>query len=177
MKIIAQKLSGTLLVDGEITALLLDEQESEANEVFLAYALATLGPESHILPSVLLDDWGGEVKHLALYRWFRDNAGRFPRAEVFGFSPDGQEVQFFLRDLELYGRYPVYAAPDRSSPPAEWMLLTAVLMPDPDVTQPQPADIPEAVVPPLREGRVSWWRVPPQRRSLDLLDAGHSDPA
>ena len=167
MKIIAQRVPGVLIVDGDFVALLLGEKED--GDVFLTYALATMGTEHHILPSILLDDWGSEIKHLELYRWFRENGMHFPRAEVFGETPQGVATQYFLRDLELYGRYPTYAAPERDTPAAERLSLNAVLIPDAAVNKPIPTDVPDNIAPPLREARVSWWRVPHMPTDLNFI--------
>ena len=167
MKIIAQRVPGVLIVDGDFVALLLGEKED--GDVFLTYALATMGTEHHILPSILLDDWGSEIKHLELYRWFRENGMHFPRAEVFGETPQGVATQYFLRDLELYGRYPTYAAPERVTPAAERLSLNAVLIPDAAANKPIPTDVPDNIAPPLREARVSWWRVPHMPADLNFI--------
>lgn len=166
MKIITQQVPGTLLDDGERIALLLNGAEEPP--VHLAYALTTQGVELRILPSSLLDDWGTEISNLGLYDWVRDNGLSFPRAEVFGFDPQGSAVQYFLRDLELFARYHAYVVADTSDA-ATWRPLSAVLVPDAGVAAPEPGAVPEAVHGPLRAARLSWWRVPTYQSDLGFL--------
>ncbi len=176
MKIIRQRVPGILLRDGERAALWL-ETGTEDQFVYLAYALATQLPSgdapAHILPSVLLDDWGAEVKKLELYRWIREFGPQFPRAEVFGLDPQGQPAQYFLRDLDLFGRYLTYAFADKDAPAATAVLLRAVLLPDDSVARPELAGPPDDVKPPLRRARLAWWRVgrraDPQGLELDFI--------
>jgi hypothetical protein len=155
-------------VDGDLTALILGAAE-EGGTVDLAYALVTQGPGDQIIPSVLLDDWGNEIRDLQLYDWIRENGLQFPRAEVFGRSPAGDQVQYFLRDLELFAQYPVYAYPGGSER-AQGVPLHAVLVEDASADTPQPIHPPDEVIGPLREGQVSWWRVGPQQRELGFIE-------
>ena len=106
--IIKEAVHGELVPFGDGLALRLDSHNG-AKMVYLAYALVTQGPELRILPSMLLDDWGTEIGGLRLYQWIEDNGLRFPRAEVFGKDPGGNSVQYFLRDLEFFGKFPVYS--------------------------------------------------------------------
>lgn len=167
--IITQPIPGTLIVDGAQKALRLGEPGS-AERVYLAYALVTQGPEYQILPSVLLDDWGNKVGSLNLYAWIRENGLRFPRAEVFGESPAGAPGQYFLRDLELFGHYPVYAFSGADAPAATGILVRDVLVPDVAVTAPQPTEPPTEIAPPLREGHLRWWRVNPRQAGLGFIE-------
>lgn len=171
MKIIRQPFSGKLLVDGDRAAILLNDPTSEESleQVYLAYALITLGPGNQILPVSLLDDWGNEIKKLELYRWIREYGMRFPRAEVFGFSPTGESEQYFLRDLELIASHPVYAFVEADDSIKSGVLLQAVLIADPEVEVAQPIDPPDDIGLPLREARVSWWRVNPGQVDLAFL--------
>jgi hypothetical protein len=169
VKIIKQAVQGTLLVDGEKTALLMGNSESGAT-VYLAYALITQGPGHQILPASLLDDWGNEIGKLDLYHWIHENGLRFPRAEVFGYSPSGKREQYFLRDLELFAKYPVYAFGGDDEPANSGVLLRAVLIPDVTTVEPQRIDPPEDLIPPLREAWVSWWRVGLDRADLGFLE-------
>jgi hypothetical protein len=168
VKIIRQPVAGKLLTDGDKAALLLGEPESE-DQVYLAYALVTQGPGYQLLPASLLDDWGNEIDKLALYHWIRENGLRFPRAEVFGYSPTGKNEQYFLRDLELFARYPVYAFAESDAPVTSGLRLQAILLPEPGADA-QPIDPPDEVDSPLREARVSWWRVRPEQADLAFLE-------
>jgi hypothetical protein len=126
VKAIKQKVQG-VLQDGEPGVLVLDEA---ADSVYLVYAFVTLETEQHILPAFLLDDWGNEIKGLDLYEWVEENGIYFPRAEIFGFSPTGQEIQIYLRELDLMARYPCYAYLEAGSPIASGHLLESIYLPD-----------------------------------------------
>lgn len=167
MKFIKQHVAGTLLVGNERAALRLEEGEEPA--VYLAFALTTQGIAAQIIPSVLLDDWGKEIKGLALYEWVSENGLRFPRAELFGFSPDGQSVQYFLRDMELFVPLVAYAGADKELPITQWPRLTDVLLTALDVIAPETAELPAGVAGPLRRAGVNWWRVAPGFDDLELL--------
>jgi hypothetical protein len=169
VKIIKQSVPGTLLVDGEKTALLMGNTESGAI-VYLVYALVTQGPGRQILPASLLDDWGNEIGELGLYQWIQENGLRFPRAEVFGYAPSGQREQFFLRDLELFARYPVYAYGGDDEPANSGVLLQAILITDAATAAPQRIDPPDDLTPPLREARASWWQVGLEQADLEFLE-------
>jgi hypothetical protein len=145
------------------------DTESGAS-VYLAYALITQGPGHQILPASLLDDWGNEIGGLDLYNWIHEHGLRFPRAEVFGFSPSGQEEQYFLRDLELFAKYPVYAYAGESDPVNAGVLLGAILITDSTSSTAQAIEPPDDLVAPLREAQVSWWRVGPEQTDLGFLE-------
>jgi hypothetical protein len=164
-----EEIQGTIVIDSDKAALRL-KGENAGSPVFLSYALVTQGPGYHILPSVLLDDWGQEINQLAIYPWIRENGLRFPRAEVFGVSPTGQPEQYFLRDLELFGAAPVYAFAAEDAPDASGVLLRAVLIDDESVDLAQPISPPPDVSGLLREAQVSWWAVNPRLDDLDFLD-------
>jgi hypothetical protein len=168
MKFIKQPVVGTLLVAGERAALCLAEGDEPV--VYLAFALTTQGIAAQIIPSVLLDDWGKEIKGPALYEWVQEHGLRFPRAELFGYSPDGQAIQYFLRDMELFAPLVAYAAVDKALPIEQWSRLTEGLVPALDVIAPEPSDVPDGVTGPLREARLGWWRVAPGFSASELLE-------
>jgi hypothetical protein len=168
VKIVRQPITGIVLVDGEKAALRIDREESSAI-VYLTYALVTQGPEYQIIPSVLLDDWGNEITGLKIYEWIRENGQSFTRAEVFGFSPSGAEVQYFLRDIELFGRYPAYVLSGEGDSIVAGTLLRAVLIPDHRTGFAEKIPVPEEVEAPLREAQVEWWRVGPQQNDLEFI--------
>lgn len=163
-----ESIRGTVIQEGAKNALRLSEADATAT-VYLSYALVTQGPAWQILPSLLLDDWGNRIDGPALYDWVRENGLRFPRAEVFGYSPSGESVQYFLRDLELFEKYPVYAFMAEDAPPSSGVLLQAVLIPDEGVASAVPAQPPVEYGSLLRESQVSWWRVNPNQVGLDFL--------
>lgn len=168
MKIIKDPTAGTLLADGDLIALRLGAADSDSL-VYLSYALVTQGPGHQILPSVLLDDWGREIRHLELYRWIEENGQRFPRAEVFGIDPAGAQVQYFLRDLELLARYPLYAYTEKNAAPNSAVVIRAILLPDDAVDEPQRARPPDDLKSPLRKTSTEWWRVNPRQTDLSFL--------
>lgn len=158
MKVLKQRVNGRLQTAGAQSILLLDD---EAETLYLRFAILTVNLEHQILPALLLDDWGHEMKSLELYEWTRENGLRFPRAELFGFDPHGQEVQYFLRDLDLLARYPCYAYFKSDTPLADGRPLEAVCLPDPVLGGPVKIRRPEHVESPLRHAQVSWWRIHP----------------
>lgn len=170
MKFIKQQIAATLLADGEWVALRLQDNEPEMEVVYLAFALTTQGIAAQIVPAVLLDDWGKQIKGLALYEWVAEYGWRFPRAELFGVSPHGEAVQYFLRDMELLAPLIVYAAADKSLLIGDWLPVQAVLIPDETLFAPEPAEAPPDLSSPLRTSRVGWWRVPPDTTDLSFLE-------
>lgn len=168
MKLIKKSIPGVLLVDGDLAALRLDSTEPE-NRVYLSYAFLTHGPGYRILPAVLLDDWGNEVSHSNLYHWIRENGLRFPRAELFGFDPAGLQTQYFMRDLELFAEYPLYAFADRDSTPDSAVLVRAILLPGEAVDAPQRVATPDDIMFPLSKADVEWWRVNLHQNDLEFL--------
>jgi hypothetical protein len=160
MKALRQRCHGRLVPAGSQTILLLDEA---AGPLYLRFAILTVNLEHQILPALLLDDWGHELKSLEIYSWLRENGLRFPRAELFGFDPAGQEVQYFLRDLDLMARYPCYSYPANDTPLAEGQLIAGVCLLDPVGADPVRIERPADIKLPLRQVQASWWRANPDR--------------
>lgn len=164
MKAARQRIQGELLVENGRFALLLHDPKpgrDAPNLLYLGYALVVMGPEHHIFPSFVLDDWGNEIRGVKLYRWIRDNGNEFPRAEIFGFAADGSETQLFTRELELYVTLPCYAYDSAVASITEGRQLSAILLPDAAVSAPERlASGPVDMQRPLRSARVQWWRVP-----------------
>ena len=131
-----------------------------AGRVYVRYGLVILGTERVIFPALALDDWGHEHKTLELYRWIFEEGQRFPRAEVFGYTANGRETQIFLRDLEIFMKYPCYAYESRKTPVAEGQRVDAILIPV--GTGAEPTAVMQAapeIVWPLRHAAVKWERV------------------
>lgn len=166
--IIKESIPGTLVIENGKAALRLYDTAARET-VYLAYALITQGPGYQVLPSVLLDDWGNEIGHLELYSWIRENGLQFPRAEVFGISPSGAKVQYFLRDLEIFAKYPLYAFADNDAPDSSGVLVQAILVSIDNIESPQPVMPPDEVRAPLRDAQVSWWQVNPRHLDLEFL--------
>lgn len=168
MKPLSQRFSGTLYRKGEVVALCLDEA---GKAIFLRYGMVLQGVETHVFPSVLLDDWGREKTKLALYKWVYEEGQRYPRAEVFGFTALGEETQFFLRDVEIHWRWPCYAVSSRRDSIPAGTLIHTIITPNPTHTgEPQESKRPAGLPWPLRRADVQWWEANP----ATLTDFGYS---
>ena len=179
MKAARQHLHGQLFTENGRSALLLLDAEPETKmgtSLYLRYAVVVRGPDDHVLPAILLDDWGKEIRGPKIYEFLREHGDQFPRAEIFGFDMDGSETQLFVRSLELYGRLPCYMYTDINMPIAAGVLLDAILLPDADAEAGEVVRLRKAseagVKRPLRSAQVSWWRVPSSITTFDfsLLD-------
>jgi hypothetical protein len=155
MKLLHQRVNGVLHRVGEQGVVVWDET---AGPLYLRFLLPEVEREEGIFPAFLLDDWGQEIKSLELYEWVRENGAQFPRAEIFGIDRYGREVQAFLRELELFGKYPCYAYEDKAAPVTAGVLVAAVVAADPATGEPQRIKRPAEVTGPLRYARVSWWQ-------------------
>lgn len=169
MKVITETIAGLIIQDDGVSAVWLAEDAEDGPKVHLAYALVTLGPEEHVFPCVVLDDWGKEMKGLQVYEWMQENGNAFPRAEIFAVGRAGDERQQFLREFELYARYPVYALPSLQSPITDAVRIRAIVMTDDSVDEPTRTERPVEVSGPLARARLSWWRVPSSYRGLGFL--------
>ncbi|MBE2222754.1 MAG: hypothetical protein IAF02_14510 [Anaerolineae bacterium] len=173
MKAAKQHVHGKLIRENGRSALLLLNAEPEtktAVSLYLRYAVVVRGPDDPVLPAILLDDWGKEIRGLKIYEFLREYGDQFPRAEIFGFDIDGSETQLFVRSLELYGRLPAYAYPNVETPLADGVLLDAILLPDAETTECVRVENAEemGVKRPLRSARVSWWKVPTGTTTFDF---------
>jgi len=170
VKSIKHHIHGKLFVKDEHGALLLIDSQpavKSVNSIHLRFAILIKGIEQPIFPAFILDDWGGEVKGLAIYEWIREFGDMFPRAELFGFEMDGRETQRFLRELEIHSRLLCYAYPDQNSLLSEGVLVSDFLLPDESVSVPIKIERPSQVNRPLRSSRGNWWRVNPVTTSFD----------
>ena len=162
MRAISQRIQGQLIKKNGANALFLHQAKPERDApslLYLRYAFVTLGPEDHIFPAFLLDDWGAEVRGLKLYRWFREHAAEFPRAEIFGFGRDGKEVQCFAREIEQYVKFPCYVFADRDQAIQKGVLISSIYLQDDAAVEETKLNHPpkETVLAPLRRARVTWW--------------------
>ena len=139
---------------GERAALLLDPA---ADILFLRFAFVERSYEQTIFPESVLDDWGHEIASLALYQWVFENGDRFPRAEVFGFAPDGGDRQCFVRELDLTRGLACYAYVRSDLPLVEGSLVEAVLVFDSQSDVPRQISRPANVAAPLSRAKVAWW--------------------
>jgi len=154
MRPLTQRLEGALYEREDGTAGLLLEEGG--GRVYVRYGLVILGTERVVLPALALDDWGNERKTLDLYRWIYEEGQRFPRAEVFGFTADGRETQIFLRDLEIFMKYPCYAYAKGKAPVEEGKRVDAILLPG-EEEMGRAEGVPAEIGWPLRHAAV-WWR-------------------
>lgn len=166
MRAIRQKIQGKIYEGNGRVAIWLRQGDEVVEgvgvqEFYLRYALTVMGTEAHIFPALLLDDWGNEIKKLALYKWIRDHGELSPRAEVFGYTREGQETQYFLRELENYFKHPLYVFPAKATPLGEGKLVSAVMLTGDPEMQPIQIKRPADLAAPLRRSAVAWWRVPP----------------
>lgn len=177
MKAAKQHVHGKLITENGRSALLLLDAEPEAkteDSLYLRYAVVVRGPDDHVLPAILLDDWGKETRGLKIYEFLRKHGDEFPRAEIFGFDMDGSETQLFVRSLELYSRLPAYAYTNVDAPLDEGVLLDAILLPDVETDRVVRLEKAKdsGLERPLRSAQVSWWHVPSVTTTFDfsLLD-------
>lgn len=154
MRPLTQPIKGTLYRRDEAIGLLLAETESSLH---LRFAFIVQGTEKLIFPAVVLDDWGRERNTLSLYRWVYEEGQRFPRAEVFGFTHSGRKTQIFLRDLEIFFKYPCYVYPGRNTPVSDGLRLDVVFLPaEEKLAAPAERDVPPDLKWPLRHAAVTW---------------------
>ncbi|HSM55966.1 MAG TPA: hypothetical protein VK879_07415 [Candidatus Sulfomarinibacteraceae bacterium] len=172
MNPLTQTIRGQLLYQESLPGLLLDvtpppEERPAHNLVYVRYALVVRGSERHVFPGLVLDDWGRERKTLSLYRWLFEEGQRFPRAELFGWhATTGEQTQIFLRDLEIFFKYPCYAFTATESPVQDGERLHAVFIPDASHEGvPQQSEIPSGIPWPLRHASVLWQKVNPETLS------------
>lgn len=147
-----------LLRDGDRIALWLDDSRPG---LLLRFALTERGTERAVFPALILDDWGDEIKGRRLYRWFRENADQYPRAEVFGVDLTGAAVQRFVRELEPFYRFHCYAYADADAPLDSGQLVEAVIVPDPARTATAAMKRSAEIDPLLSWSRLTWWAAPP----------------
>jgi hypothetical protein len=172
MRAITQHIYGTMMTSAEKTAVLLREPAPVApatDSLYLRFAFIIRGPEEHVFPALALDDWGTEIRGLELYQWVRQYGEQFPRAELFGYDPDGSKTQFFLRELELYARLPCYVYQDAQAVVGAGRLVQSIALPTSQVTTPIRLPHPPAGIDrPLRGAHVSWWQVPSDTDHFDF---------
>jgi hypothetical protein len=171
MAIIKQKVPGQLeRVQDKAVVWWPATAEDPEPVVYLSFAFLTLGLEEQVLPALVLDDWGNEIKALDLYRWIREFGDQFPRAELFGYGLNGEQRQHFLRELDLHTPYPCYVFASANSQLVEAAAVTDFLIDDPAADRVQRIDAPVEVDYPLRGAAVRWWSVPPGTSATNVLE-------
>ena len=130
-------------------------------KVLLRYAFVQLGTDELVFPEFVLDDWGHERENLLLYRWVNENGYQFPRAELFGYDINGQEQQYFLRELDLQSKYPCFGYADHDTPLEEGIELSFIVIVREDLSQAELLKIGSEFDRPLRNAAVNWWQGSP----------------
>jgi len=144
--------TGKLNRTGEGMTLLLTQ---EGKQYILRLAFVLRGTEERILPESLLDDWGHEISGFELYKWVKENATHFPRAELFGRDIDGRPQQCFIRELDLTAGFTLYAYEGDDAPLSSGERIHAILLFG-EETERQLTAPPERISFPLREAAVEW---------------------
>lgn len=84
---VKQPLRGKVIVDGDL---------------WVRYAIPYHGPRHlSVMPTTFVAGQGGMLHGAQAWRFIFKNYQLYPRAEVFGLRSDGDEVQVFLRELDL----------------------------------------------------------------------------
>ena len=162
MRPLTQRLEGALHEQEDGTAGLLLEEGG--GRIYVRYGMVVLGTDRMVFPALALDDWGNERKTLDLYRWIYEEGQRFPRAEVFGYTAGGRETQIFLRDLEIFMKYPLFAYESGKAPVEAGRRVEVVFLPD-KAGSGSAGEVPPEIGWPLRHAAVRWERAEePQRR-------------
>jgi hypothetical protein len=163
-----KRIRGRVHKVGEKAMLLLDERVAIC---YLAFALLERGTEREIFPESLLDDWGHEIKSLALYGWIQENGIHFPRAEIFGYDHAGNNIQCFLRDLDPSSKYPCYVFEDPRQAITEGIQVVSIGLLDNKAQQPVRTKRPPGTESPLNDANVRWWRVSPDSSRNSIFAA------
>lgn len=169
MQAISFHVHGQLLADEnqpEQQVLMLIDPHPEtktAVSLYLRFPFITLGPEEHIFPSYILDDWTNEIKGAEAYNWMVEHGDHFPRAEVFGFEKDGTETQCFVRGLEHYVKLPCYVYTSPKASVIDGVLIKKILLQENNIANPERIKRPKQLKRPLASARVQWWQMPLQK--------------
>ena len=163
-----KRIRGRIYNIDEKALLLVDEAVASC---YLAFALLDRGTEQEIFPESLLDDWGHEIKSLALYEWIQENGIHFPRAEVFGYDRCGNSTQCFLRDLDPLTKYPCYAFEERRQAIIEGVQVVAVGLFDDNTERPVRTKRPPGTESPLNNAKIQWWLIGPDCSRESILAA------
>ncbi len=165
MRSIRQKIFGKLLLDQGDPALWLAEEGAShaalvAEPLYLRYAVTIRGPESLVFPALVLDDYGNEIRKLKLYAWVRKEGDYHPRSDLFGFDLAGNETQNFVRELEIYFKYPLFVYASLEAPLQAGVRVSKVLLLNDSVGEREKGFRPKTVKTPLRHAAVEWWQLP-----------------
>jgi hypothetical protein len=156
MTALAQSIQGELHFSDEYGVLVVDQTRAE---VCLRYALVELSSGSLFFPELLLDDWGHEISTLELYRWIRENGPLFPRAELFGYDFEGNDRQYFLREIDQLSRYPCYGYATLGAPLREGLKVSSFVIAVDEPIQVQRVSDSGEITWPMSNAAVRWWQV------------------
>lgn len=129
--------------------------------LYLRYALIVRGVEQPFFPAELLNDWGETLRGTKVYRWLRKHGELHPRAELFGYDANGNETQYFARDLEIFWKTPCFAISDPNTPITAQIPVEHLLVINPTVPTLEKIKRPAQIKLPLRRASVKWWQIPP----------------
>ena len=169
MRPIRHKVQGKLFHNGEEAALWLYREDDPVpagisiDTVYLRYALTVRGYEQPFFPAELLNDWGETMRGTKVYRWLRENGELYPRAELFGYDANGDETQYFARDLEIFWKTPCFAFPDPKASLIERISLLNIMVVDASAPALEKIKRPRGIKMPLRRASVNWWRISPDK--------------
>lgn len=78
--------------------------------VVVRYAIARLGPNHlSVVPAVFVSEKGSMLYGHQAWQFMVKNYQLYPRAEVLGLQSDGDQVQYFLRELDFADQFRVLA--------------------------------------------------------------------
>jgi hypothetical protein len=73
-----------------------------SGQLWLRYAISYLGPRHlAVVPGVFVAENGGMLYGEQAWRFIFKNYQLYPRAEILGLRSDGDDVQVFMRELDL----------------------------------------------------------------------------
>ncbi|MGB3713831.1 MAG: hypothetical protein WA996_05305 [Candidatus Promineifilaceae bacterium] len=156
MTALAQGIQGEFHFSDDLGVLVVNQTRAQ---VCLRYALIELSAGSLFFPELLLDDWGHEIRTLELYRWIRENGTLFPRAEVFGYDFEGNDRQYYLRELDLLSGYPCYGYANFDEPLREGLEINFFVMAVDEPIQVQWVPDSGEITWPMSNAAVRWWQV------------------
>ena len=157
MSEVLSKLRAQLVKTNDRTAIILDDNSIP---IWVSFAFMERETEKLILPESILDDWGREIRSLAMYHWVSENGQQFPRAEIFGFRPSGKRVQRFLREIDLTAKYPCFARKNPLDSLESMTPVDAVLIRDETVDGPRRITPPQYIPYPFSQIKADWWKIP-----------------
>lgn len=79
--------------------------------VYLRFAFAPVIGHDLLIPAGLVEDRGWEIAAPEVYDWIETRGTQYPRADVLGLTPDGRQLNIFLKELDLAARPLAFAAP------------------------------------------------------------------